>query len=416
MLGKGVASTRATWRVGVLLGAGALGLSGLLSVFAGAPASLATSLGPVAGRHAAIHAGWASSNWSGYAETSFAPYSSITGDWTVPAVTGPNGSYSATWIGIDGFTNSSLIQTGTEQNYLNGSTQYSAWWTTSSQNFAEQTITSGTTGCSSGIAAPLAAPEGGIGASRTSVGGHNGHGGTLSATTEPATSVTATSATLTGTVNPGGKATTYYFEYGTSTGYGSVTATVKAGSGTTSVSVSAPVSGLTASTIYYFQLVAHNSSGTQDGGQLSFKTTASSSSGSGAAACGTVNPGDAMTAAISKGSGRNWTITLADSTEGWTFTTTVTYTGPGASAEWIVEAPSLCTVHCTIATLADYGTVTFDNGTVNSGAGPGLTAKDAGEMLAKNGTVISIPSIPDTLGDGFACAYGSTAPQPPNNS
>src|SRR2546423_15391355 len=35
--------------------------------------------------------------------------------------------------------------------------------------------------------------------------------------------VTATSATLTGTVNPEGEATTYYFQYGTSTAYGSTT-------------------------------------------------------------------------------------------------------------------------------------------------------------------------------------------------
>ena len=413
MLGKGVASARATWRVGVLLGAGAVGLSAILSVFGGAQASLAASLGPVAGRHAAIHAGWASSNWSGYAETSSTPFSGITGEWKVPGVTGPNGSYSATWIGIDGFTNSSLIQTGTEQNYLNGSAEYSAWWTTSSQNFAEQTIT---TGCSSGSAATLAGTAVGIGGPHATVGGHHGHGGTLSATTGPATSVTASSATLTGTVNPGGSATSYYFVYGTSTSYGSATAPASAGSGTKSVSVSAPLSGLAASTTYDFQLVASDSSGSVYGGNVSFTTAASSSGGSGGAACGTVKPGDSMTAGISQISSSSWNITIADLTEGWTFTTGVSYTGPGASAEWIVEAPSLCTVHCTIATLADYGKVTFDNGTVNSGAGPGLTTNDAGEMLAKNGTVISIPSVPDGLGDGFACAYGSTAPSPPPNS
>ena len=39
-------------------------------------------------------------------------------------------------------------------------------------------------------------------------------------TTEAATLVTTTSATLNGTVNPGGLATTYYFEYGTTTSYG----------------------------------------------------------------------------------------------------------------------------------------------------------------------------------------------------
>ena len=37
-------------------------------------------------------------------------------------------TYSSSWIGIDGFNNSSLIQTGTEQDYYNGSTHYDAWW------------------------------------------------------------------------------------------------------------------------------------------------------------------------------------------------------------------------------------------------------------------------------------------------
>lgn len=414
MVGTGVASRRGTWRIGVLLGAGAIGLTGLFSVFGSVPTASAASLGPVAGRHAAIHAGWSSSNWSGYAETAGTPFSGITGDWTVPAVIGPNGSYSATWIGIDGFTNSSLIQTGTEQDYLNGSARYSAWWTTSSQNFAEQTITAG---CSSTSAAdPLAAPGGGIGGSHNSGGGNHGHSGTLSATTGQATNVTASSATLTGTINPGGSATTYYFEYGTSSTYGSVTTSQSAGSGTKTVSVSAAVSGLTASTTYYFQVVATNASGSVPGGNVTFTTASSSSGGSGGAACGAVEPGDAMTAAISQVRGFSWSITLGDATEGWSFTTTVTYTGPGASAEWIVEAPSLCTVHCTIATLADYGEVTMDQGTVNGGVRPNLISNDAGEMLARNGTVISIPSIPDGLQDGFTCAYGSTAPPPPSAS
>ena len=53
-----------------------------------------------------------------------------------------------------------------------------------------------------------------------------------------ATNVTVTSATLNGTVDPNGRATTWYFEYGTTTGYGSQTPARSAGSGTTSTSVS----------------------------------------------------------------------------------------------------------------------------------------------------------------------------------
>ncbi len=37
-------------------------------------------------------------------------------------------TYSSSWIGIDGFNNSNLIQTGTEQDYTSGGAQYCAWW------------------------------------------------------------------------------------------------------------------------------------------------------------------------------------------------------------------------------------------------------------------------------------------------
>jgi len=72
--------------------------------------------------------GWASSNWSGYAETG-SGFSSVTGSWIVQGVSPTSGStYSSQWVGIDGFNNSSLIQTGTESDYINGSAVYRAWW------------------------------------------------------------------------------------------------------------------------------------------------------------------------------------------------------------------------------------------------------------------------------------------------
>jgi hypothetical protein len=72
--------------------------------------------------------GWASSNWSGYAKTG-GPFTSATGRWNVPSVTPSHkATYSSSWVGIDGFNNSSLIQTGTEQDYYNGSAHYAAWW------------------------------------------------------------------------------------------------------------------------------------------------------------------------------------------------------------------------------------------------------------------------------------------------
>jgi hypothetical protein len=87
-----------------------------------------------------------------------------------------------------------------------------------------------------------------------------------------ATAITSTSATLTGAVNPEGQATTYYFEYGTSTNYGSQTAMTDAGSGTASAKVSTPVAALAPNTRYHYRLVATNPSGATLGSDVSFKT------------------------------------------------------------------------------------------------------------------------------------------------
>jgi hypothetical protein len=73
-------------------------------------------------------AGWASSNWSGYA-ISGSGFNSVTGQWTVPAAApSRKATYSSNWVGIDGFNNSSLIQTGTESDYYGGSAHLDAWW------------------------------------------------------------------------------------------------------------------------------------------------------------------------------------------------------------------------------------------------------------------------------------------------
>jgi hypothetical protein len=90
--------------------------------------------------------------------------------------------------------------------------------------------------------------------------------------TEAATEVTATQGKLKGKVNPDGAETKYYFEYGTTTSYGSRTAEASAGSGTSDVEESKTITGLTASTTYHFRLVASNSHGTTDGEDRTFTT------------------------------------------------------------------------------------------------------------------------------------------------
>jgi plastocyanin len=84
------------------------------------------------------------------------------------------------------------------------------------------------------------------------------------ATTSAATPVSSTGATLRGTVNPHGHATTYFFKWGETTSYGQTTSVTSAGSGTSSTPVSAPLTGLSPGTTYHFLLVANNASGTDE--------------------------------------------------------------------------------------------------------------------------------------------------------
>lgn len=68
--------------------------------------------------------------------------------------------------------------------------------------------------------------------------------------------VDGASATLSGSVNPNGVASSYYFEFGTTANYGQQTPPQGAGSGSSAVSVSASLSGLAANATYHYRLVA----------------------------------------------------------------------------------------------------------------------------------------------------------------
>lgn len=77
-----------------------------------------------------------SSNWSGYATVrgslttpTAGTVTNVVGSWTVPTVTTTSGdSYSAAWVGIDGYASKTVEQIGTSQDWVNGSARYYAWW------------------------------------------------------------------------------------------------------------------------------------------------------------------------------------------------------------------------------------------------------------------------------------------------
>ncbi|MBL9117860.1 MAG: hypothetical protein JNJ83_22820 [Verrucomicrobiaceae bacterium] len=143
------------------------------------------------------------------------------------------------------------------------------------------------------------------------------------ATTLTANPVGMTGATLNGTVNPGGLATTAQFEYGTSTSYGSTASvTLSPDDDSTAQNVSAVLSGLTPGTTYHYRLTASNAQANKRGADMTFTTVsntpptlslptspviAEATSGAGATVTFTVTANDAedgpLTPTISAASG-----------------------------------------------------------------------------------------------------------------
>ncbi len=69
-----------------------------------------------------------SDNWAGYIATG-GTFTSVSGSWVVPQVSGTGTSSDATWVGIGGTTSSDLIQTGTRAIVnSNGRVSYQAWY------------------------------------------------------------------------------------------------------------------------------------------------------------------------------------------------------------------------------------------------------------------------------------------------
>src|SRR3954454_4586770 len=93
------------------------------------------------------------------------------------------------------------------------------------------------------------------------------------ATTGNANTITQMSAKLNGTVRPNKENTTWHFEFGTTTAYGTNTpeqGPIPAGSGNTAVAADA--AGLAPGTVYHYRVVATDASGSIPGRDKSFTT------------------------------------------------------------------------------------------------------------------------------------------------
>ena len=107
---------------------------------------------------------------------------------------------------------------------------------------------------------------------------------------------------------------------------------------------------------------------------------------------GTVRPGDHLSASVTTNGSGTFTLTIADSTQGWTFTTNQRLKRATlASAEVIAEAPSSSGG---VLPLANFGTVSFSgaraNGALLTSSTPGIdaiTMKSGSTVKAQPGSI-----------------------------
>jgi hypothetical protein len=127
----------------------------------------------------------------------------------------------------------------------------------------------------------------------------------------------------------------------------------------------------------------------------------------------TVKPGDSLTAYTSY-SGSQFTLSIQDSTQGWTFSQPETGSFSRSSAEVVAEAPEECTtLFCSEVPLTNFGQVNFTGAKVAnaSGTSGGLSAFDAQEITmadSTTGTVEAQPSALSSDGSAFSVTYKSS--------
>jgi hypothetical protein len=72
-----------------------------------------------------------STNWAGYAATgSNGHFTGVSSSWTEPTAkcTGNGNQYSAFWVGLDGYSSSTVEQTGSEADCAGRTAEYAAWY------------------------------------------------------------------------------------------------------------------------------------------------------------------------------------------------------------------------------------------------------------------------------------------------
>ena len=159
------------------------------------------------------------------------------------------------------------------------------------------------------------------------------------AKTVKATRITNNTALLNGALNPNGSSTTYYFQWGLTTAYGTNGAPRGGGAGVKAFNVHGTATGLVQGTIYHYRLVATNQFGTTVGADRTFKTTGRTPPGAVTGAAGRVSTTGATLLGVVYPQGFTTSYWFQwGTTTGYVYTTTAQKLAPSSSPQ-VVSFP-----------------------------------------------------------------------------
>jgi Fibronectin type III domain len=205
------------------------------------------------------------------------------------------------------------------------------------------------------------------------------------ATTGAATAVTLTTATVAGSVDPNGRATTWYFEYGTSTSYGSKTAAKSAGGGTAPVAVSAPLTGLTGGRTYHYRLVVTSDAGTGRGADATFSTSGAPTTATGSTRSITLTSAKLSGTVVPNGLATTWYFEYGTAT---TYGTKTAAKSAGSGTTKVSVSASISglragtTYHYRLVAANQSGTAPGRDRTFSTAGAPAVTTGAAQEITA----------------------------------
>jgi hypothetical protein len=224
--------------------------------------------------------------------------------------------------------------------------------------------------------------------------------------------LTRTTAVLAGTINGGGKAAEYRFEYGDTPGLGSVTSFETSGTGEANVSVE--VTKLVPGETYYYRIVGENEEGTSKGSICSFRTpkavgelstgTAKEVRPESVTLTGTLNPEGLDTHYFFQ-----WGVGAA-----YGNTTPVPPGIDAGSGAIVVEAETVLaglspnsTYHYRLVAENEYGTTYGQDGTFTT-SGPARICNEPTTAIGQHEATIHACVDPDQIATVYHFEYGET--------